>query len=153
VYVDEAGIDDTEDYAYGYSPKGQRCYALKQGSKTTRVSMIAALHQKAVRAPMTFEGYCNTDVFECWLEQELLPGLPKGHTIILDNASFHKSQAIEKMVAEAGCDVLYLPPYSPDLNPIEHEWFPIKNRIRKTRDRFSSFREAVDNAFTEGKLL
>lgn len=146
--MDESGIDDNQDYPYGYSPKGQRFYALKRGSKTTRISMIAALNQKELHAPMTFEGYCNTQVFEEWLQQGLLPVLKKGQTIILDNASFHKSKNIERIISQAGCEVLYLPPYSPDLNAIEHEWFPIKNRIRKNISRFHSFREAVDNAFS-----
>lgn len=147
VYVDESGIDDNQDYPYGYSLKGQRFYALKRGSKKTRISMIAALNQKELKAPMTFEGYCNTRVFEEWLQQGLIPALKQGQTIILDNASFHKSKKIEKIINQAGCELLYLPPYSPDLNAIEHEWFPIKNRIRKNISRFSSFREAVDNAF------
>ena len=72
-FVDESGIDDTEDYPYGYNPRGQRFHALRRGSRTTRVSMIAALNKKELQAPMTFEGYCNTKVVEAWVEQELIP--------------------------------------------------------------------------------
>ena len=145
--MDEAGIDDSEDYAYGYSLKGQRFHALKRGSRTTRVSMIAALNRKVLKAPMTFEGYCNTRVFESWVEQQLVSTLIKGQTVILDNASFHRSKKIEKMITEAGCYLLYLPPYSPDFNEIEHHWFPLKNKIRKNIPHSSTFREAVDQAF------
>lgn len=143
-FVDEAGIDDTQDYPYGYSPRGQRFYALKRGSRTTRVSMIAALNKKELHAPMTFEGYCNTQVVEAWMEQQLVPLLKPGQTVILDNARFHKSKKIERMITDAGCSLLYLPSYSPDLNDIEHAWFPIKNKIRKNSPNFNSLHKAVD---------
>lgn len=91
-----------------------RFEALKLGDRTQRVSMIAALRANEMIAPMTFEGYCNRHVFETWLEKLLLPMLKRGTTIILDNASFHKSQGITEMVEAAGCDLLYLPAYSPE---------------------------------------
>lgn len=109
--------------------------------------MIAALNNKQLKAPMTFEGHCNTEFFEAWVTQELIPILKKGQIVILDNASFHKSRAVEKAITDASCELLYLPSYSPDLNDIEHEWFPIKNKVRKNRGQFDSFRQAVDAAF------
>ena len=147
VYLDEAGIDNRSDYPYGYSPKGERVYALKDGSRTERVSWIAALKGGKVFAPMTFEGTCNRMLMELWLEDSLLPQLEIGDVIVMDNASFHKGQAIEDLVLEAGCEILYLPSYSPDLNDIEHWWFPLKNEMRKTRDKFDTFRDCVDAAF------
>ena len=69
---------------------------------------------------MTFEGSCNRDLFELWLEQCLLPQLQPGDIIVIDNASFHRSQFLDEVVAAAGCQLWYLPAYSPDLNPIEH---------------------------------
>lgn len=147
MYLDEAGINNTEDYPYGWCERGQRFEALKPGRRSQRVSMIAALQQSVMIAPMTFEGYCNRHVFEAWLEQRLLPMLKRGTTIILDNASFHKSQSITEIVEASGCQLLYLPPYSPDLNPIEHHWFRIKNCIRKLIPRYEQFRDAVDAAF------
>ena len=144
--MDEAGIDDTEDYSYGYCLKGKRYHALKKGSKTTRVSMIAVLNNQEVKAPMTFQGYCNTTVVETWLEHQLIPLLKPGQTVILDNASYHKSKKIDQMIKDAGCFILYLPPYSPDFNDIEQAWFPIKNKIRKNMSLFKSLHEAVDYA-------
>ena len=102
------------EYPYGYCPIGQRFYALKSGKRTERVSWIAALKQGKLFAPMTFAGSCNRDLFEMWLEECLLPQLQPGDAIVIDNASFHRSQAIEEMVAQAGCELWYLPPYSPD---------------------------------------
>ena len=120
VYVDEAGIDNRDDYPYGYCEVGKRFHALKSGRRTQRVSWIAALRQGKLFAPMSFAGSCNRDLFEMWLQESLLPQLQSGDVMIIDNASFHRSQAIDKIVVEAGCEVWYLPPYSPDLNKIEH---------------------------------
>jgi transposase len=144
---DEAGIDNRSDHPYGYSPKGERVYALKDGRRTERVSWIAALKGDKVFAPMTFDGTYNRMLMELWLEDSLLPPLEIGDVIVMDNASFHKGQAIEDLVLEAGREILYLPSYSPDLNDIEHWWFPLKNKMRKTRDKFDTFRDCVDAAF------
>lgn len=148
VYVDESGIDDAEDYAYGWCKKGQRFHASKLGHHSTRISMIAALRNQELIAALTFEGYCNHKVFETWVEQVLVPVLQPGQTVILDNASFHKGATVMALIIQAGCELLYLPPYSPDLNEIEHHWFPLKNTIRKLMPLYDSFREAVDAAFT-----
>lgn len=146
-YVDEAGIDNRADYPYGYCEVGQRFYALKSGKRSERVSWIAALKEGGLFAPMTFAGCCNRDLFELWLEECLLPQLKPGDVIVIDNASFHHGQAIEEIVAQAGCEIWYLPPYSPDLNEIEHWWFALKNWMRQQRDEFENFRDCVDAAF------
>ncbi len=83
-------------------------------------------------------------VFNGWFEQFLAPILQPGQTVILDNATFHKSKKIVEFAKRVGADILYLPPYSPDFNKIEHHWFAIKNRARNS---FKSFRQAVDSAF------
>ena len=145
--MDEAGIDDTDDYGYGWCLLGERFYAKRKASRTQRVSFIAAWHQRQLVAPATFEGYCNRAVFEAWLEQFLLPELAIGSVIICDNASFHKGGQIRELIEAAGCHLLYLPPYSPDLNPIEHQWFVLKNRMRKQIQSGRPFREVVDEAF------
>lgn len=147
VYLDEAGIDDTEDYSYGWCQKGQRFRAQRQGSRKKRVSFIAAYHQKTLIAPMTYEGYCNRSVFEVWLEDVLMPQLSPGQVIICDNATFHKGGRIKELIEQAKCQLLYLPPYSPDLNPIEHQWFILKNRMRKRIQSGEDFRAVVDQAF------
>jgi transposase len=147
VYVDEAGIDNRQEYPYGYCEVGQRFHALKSGKRTERVSWIAALQEGRLFAPMTFSGACNRDLFEMWLAECLLPQLKPGDVIVIDNASFHHAQSIEEMVATAACEIWYLPPYSPDLNKIEHWWFVLKNWMRQRWDEFESFRDCVDAAF------
>ena len=143
-WVDETGIDDNETYAYGRSPKGERCLAVCPGKKSTRISIIAGLIGKNLLAPCWFEGMCNTDFFNEWLEKILLPELPKNATVILDNAAFHKSEKTRQIIENAGCKILFLPPYSPRDNKIEHEWFPIKKQIRKILQTFQNIHAAVE---------
>ena len=71
-------------------------------------------------APFNFQGSCNSEVFNAWLEEILLPALPKGSVLVMDNAAFHKSARTKEMIEKSGCTLLFLPTYSPDLNPIEH---------------------------------
>lgn len=146
VYVDESGIDNREDYPYGWCEKGERFHALKSGRRQQRVSILAALRANSLIAPLTFDGTCNRKVFESWIEQQLVPVLKTGQIVILDNASFHKGGRIEQLIKSAGCDLLYLPPYSPDLNPIERCWACLKNRIRKALVRGDELRQSVDEA-------
>ena len=100
-------------------------------------------------APMTFTGSCNRDLFEMWLEECLVPQLQPQDVIVIDNASFHRSQSIEEIVAAAGCEIWYLPPYSPDLNKIENWWFVLKNWMRQRWNEFENFRDCVDAAFKQ----
>jgi transposase len=97
--------------------------------------MIAALCNQKLMAPFTVEGSCNRTVFEIWLESCLIPLLKPGQVVIMDNASFHKGGCIEQLIQDAGCQLLYLPAYSPDLNKIERCWFWLKSRIRKQLDQ------------------
>lgn len=144
VYADEAGMDNREDYAYGYSPKGERLHALKSGCRRGRVNMIAAWCHSLLLAPFTIEGACNRVVFETWLETCLIPVLKPGQKLVIDNATFHKGGRIEALVKAAGCEIWYLPPYSPDLNKIERCWSWLKSRIRKQLDQFDTLREAME---------
>lgn len=147
MYLDEAGVDNTEDYAYGYCPRSERFHALKLGHRMERVSMVAAWCERQVLAPMTFKGHCDTLLFEAWVEQFLVPTLQPGQTVVLDNASFHKSQRTQEMIEQARCRVLFLPPYSPDFNKIEKFWAQLKHHLRKSLNQFANLWDAVDDAF------
>ena len=101
---------------YAWNERGQRFHALKSGRRQGRVNMIAALCSSNLIAPFTVEGACNRTVFETWLESCLVPVLEAGQVVVMDNATFDKGGRIEQLIQNAGCKLLYLPPYSPDLN-------------------------------------
>lgn len=145
VFADEAGMDNRDEYAYGYSPQGERIDALKSGRRTGRINMIAAYSHQTLLAPFTVEGSCNRDVFETWLETCLIPVLRPGQKLIIDNASFHKGGRIEELIKAAGCELWYLPPYSPDMNKIERCWSWIKARVRKCLNKFDTLRDAMED--------
>jgi hypothetical protein len=106
--VDEAGMDNRENYGYGWNEKGQRFYALKSGRRQGRVNMIAALCRGQLMAPFTVEGSCNRAVFEIWLETCLIPWLKPGQVVVMDNATFHKGGRIEQLIQAADCHLLYM---------------------------------------------
>lgn len=130
MWIDEAGIDNRLYREYARAPRGQKVYAEISGKKRERVSIIGALMKGAFISPFTFQGGCNADVLNTWLEKVLLPTLPKGSFLIMDKAAFHKSAKTKELIAQFGCHLLFLPTYSHDLNPIEHWWHKIKSILR-----------------------
>jgi transposase len=151
VYLDESGIDNNENYPYGYSLKGTRFFAEKQAFCTKRLSILASLNCKNIIAPFVFDGYCNTELFVKYIENILVPELKPNQIVIMDNATFHKSPKVQEAIEGAGCRLIYLPPYSPDLNPIEHYWHKIKNKIRKFLDNKFDFKNAVNEVFASSR--
>jgi transposase len=130
-YLDECGVDHRLYREYGRAPRGERIYQAVAGKRRERTSIISASQQGKLVAPLVFQGSCNTEVVDVYFEKVLLPALPAGSVIVLDNARFHQSPTTQKLVAAAGCQLLFLPAYSPDLNPIEHLWAAFKTRLRK----------------------
>ena len=98
-------------------------------------------------APMLFEGYCNTELVCKWIEKFLVPELLPNQILVIDNASFHPQERIRQLVLQAGCEVLFLPPYSPDLNKIEKFWARLKNYVGKIIGQCESLWNAVCQAF------
>ena len=138
-------MDSDEIYPYGWAPKGQRCEAQKNGSRSTRerINLVAGLKQKALLAPVIFTGYCDGNFFMEWLEKALMPTLESGDVVILDNAPFHPKERIISMLEAEGFGALFLPRYSPRDNLIEHQWFPIKNATRKILSTISDINAAL----------
>jgi transposase len=118
------------------------------GKRYARESFIAAKVESSILAPFCYTGTCNTFLFNVWLKDFLLPALQPGQVIIMDNASFHKSQDSQRLIEEAGCKVLFLPPYSPDLNPIEIFWANFKKIIQTNLEKCNTLAEAIDFSFS-----
>jgi len=119
VSVDESGLEESLCREYGRAPRGQKVSGERMGKKAQRFSIMVALNQKKLVAPLHFKGYCDTEIVNSWVENALSPCLKPGQAIIMDNASFHKSTKTKQLIETKGCKLLYLPTYSPDLNSIE----------------------------------
>jgi len=112
--------------------------------------MLAALRLEGVTAPMVIEGATDASVFRAYVKHVLVPGLRKGDIVVLDNLSSHKGAEIEEMIREAGAELWFLPPYSPDLNPIEKMWSKVKEILRSLKARCSEeLYQAVRSALQE----
>jgi Transposase and inactivated derivatives len=147
VYVDECGLDESIRRNYARAPVGRKVVEDITGNRTARTSIIAGLNQQKPLAPWHFQGYCNTDVILTWVKNEFLQALRAGMTVIWDNATFHKSPQIKGLIESVGCKLVFLPPYSPDLNPIEQYWAALKARIRRLRKDGMTIPEALAQLF------
>lgn len=128
---------------HGYALRGNRCYGTQDWGAKGRTNVIGALLGTVLITISLFSCSIDTSIFNAWIMQDLLPKLPPKSVIILDNASFHKGNDMHREVENAGHILLYLPPYSPDLNPIEHKWAQAKSLRRKHKcdiqDLFTTF--------------
>ncbi len=116
---------------HGYSKIGQRCFGTHDWGAKGRTNAIGALLGTSLLTLALFDCNIDTDAFSIWAEQDLLPKLPSESILVMDNASFHKSKSMQEKIQAAGHTLEYLPPYSPDLNPIEHKWAQAKSKRRK----------------------
>lgn len=127
-----------------WTKKGQNIIGERSGKRRERTSVLAALNGEDIKAPIRFSGTANTKLFLYWVENILLPILQKGQTVVMDNCSIHKSFKVKELIENAGCFLKYLPPYSPDFNPIEQYWAVMKSHIKKIRHKFEDIVDAID---------
>ena len=134
---------------YGYSEKGDRSYVEKQANKGKRTSTIAGYrhNSREVISPFEFKGTADTGLFLGWFEHYLCPNLNYGDCVVLDNARIHRNSEIFDIANDFGLTILYLPPYSPDLNPIEKVWANFKNKLRRIKHKFDSLSNAITYAW------
>lgn len=118
---------------HGYSGKGRRCYAEKDWHARGRLNAIGAIIGFAFLTVCLFGLDIDSDVFYVWLTEDLLPKTPPDSVIVMDNAAFHKRKDMIEAIENAGHIPEFLPPYSPDLNPIEHKWAQAKSVRRRER--------------------
>ena len=135
VFIDETWIKTNLTRLYGRGPTHQRVLeAVPQGHWMT-TTFVAALRTTGLTAPMVVDGAINGDLFVAYVTQILVPTLKPGDIVVMDNLSSHKVAGVAKAIRAAKAEVLYLPPYSPDLNPIEQTFSKFKHEIRKRKPR------------------
>ncbi len=130
VYVDECGFRAESYRRHGYAPKGECVLGLISGTRTRTTTLVAARIGSTFTAPCLFDGSCDSACFNAWLEAYLCPRLSVSDVVVLDNAKIHKTLRTRELIEASGAEVLFLPPYSPDYNPIEHDFANIK-RLRE----------------------
>ena len=130
VFIDESGINTKMTRLYGRSLASERCVDYTPHGHWHTNTFIAALRHDRIEAPMLFDGPMNSEVFLNYVERVLAPTLEQGDLVICDNLSSHKSPAVKKALQLVGADIAYLPPYSPDMNPIEMVFSKIKAYLR-----------------------
>lgn len=128
VYADESGFRDESHRRYGYARKGEAVYGLISSQRTRTRTLLAARFQGSFTAVRLLQGGCKSADFSAWLAEALCPRLTANHVLILDNAMLHKTSQTRHLIEETGASLLFLPPYSPDYNPIEHDFANIKRK-------------------------
>ena len=134
-FVDETCVKTNMAPLRGWGPQGERLLRSAPFGHWNTSTFIAALHHDRIDAPWVFDGPVNGEVFLTWVTQELVPTLQEGDVVAMDNLACHKSPAVIRAIRAAGARVLFLPPCSPDLNPIEQAFSKIKRRLRHVSAR------------------
>ena len=135
LFVDEIGTNTSLSPRYAYSPKGKRAYAQVPRNRRANTTLLASMSLEGMGPCLAVEGATTTTVFETYVEKILAPSLRGGQIVVLDNLSAHKSERVRELIEGQGCQLLFLPPYSPDFNPIEEAFSKIKGTLRKAGAR------------------
>jgi transposase len=135
VFVDEMGTNTSLFTLHAYSLKGRRAYAQVPRNRGSNTTLLANMSLAGMGPCLAVEGATSAPIFEAYVEQVLAPTLRGGQIVVMDNLSAHKVERIRELIEERGCELLYLPPYSPDLNPIEEAFSKIKGLLRKAQTR------------------
>ncbi len=135
VFVDEMGANVSLSPLYAWSRRGERAHAKAPRNWGKNVTLLASITGRGVGPCLAVEGPTTRGVFEAYLERALAPSLRPGQVVVLDNLSAHKGGRVREIVEARGCELAYLPPYSPDLNPIEQAFSKVKALLRKAEAR------------------
>ena len=135
LFVDETWATTNMTPTRGRSPRGQRCVAHAPHGHWHTTTFVCALGEQGLAAPLVLDGAINGEVFLAWVEQFLVPVLCPGDVVVMDNLGSHKVLGVAQAIEACGATLLYLPPYSPDLNPIEQVFAKLKLLLRRTAAR------------------
>ncbi len=147
IFLDECGSHIALTPLYARAPRGQRAFDAVPRNRGKNTTLIAGLSLSGIQAPLILEGAVDTLAFERYVEQILAPSLPPGQVVVLDNLSVHKSERVRQSIEARGCQLLFLPAYSPDLTPIEEAFSKLKAVLRRLGART---RDALFEAIAAG---
>jgi transposase len=145
--VDESGIDHHLHRRNARSAKGKKVFGFVAGKKFQRTNIVAGYVNGKTIAECVYDCTTDGEVFNAWVEQSLVPAPKPGQVVVMDNAAFHKHRRTRDAIEAAGCSLIYLPPYSPDLNPIEKFWANLKRKLSDILHLFPSLFDAIQYAF------
>ncbi len=157
IFIDESGLSTNMARLRGWAPKGERCRAAIPHGHWKTITFVGGLTLTGIVAPMLLDGPMNGEYFLAWVEQFLAPTLQPGHVVVMDNLSAHKVwpapvAGVKDAIEAQGAQLLYLPAYSPDLNPIENAFAKLKAHVRKAAARtFDALEAAAAQALTQFK--
>lgn len=146
MFVDETWLNTQMSRYWGWGEKGEKIPEAIPAGHWRSFTLLGAMTSSGLLAAMTIEDSTDTDIFLAFLDQVLCPKLQPGQIVVMDNLSAHKAPAVREKIEATGASLLYLPPYSPDLNPIEKCWAKIKGILRSLKARTA---EALDPAITQ----
>lgn len=148
IFLDESGANLQMAPRYGRGYKKNRVYYAVPFNRGNRLTLMSAISIKRVEAALYGEWSANGEIFLHFIEEFLCPKLRKGKVIIMDNVAFHQVKGVREAIEKTGARLIYLPPYSPDLNPIEKMWSKIKNYLRRASARsLDKFRISINFAY------
>ena len=152
VFLDESGAQTNMTRLYGRAPVGQRCIDHTPHGHWKTMTMLSAIRLDGVMqdATVVIDGPMNSQTFVAYTNQCLVPSLRPGDVVVMDNLSSHKHADVRRLIETAGCDLWYLPPYSPDLNPIEKLWSKVKAWLRRVMaGTFDRLTETIADALRD----
>jgi transposase len=135
VFVDEMGTNVSLSPLYAWSRKGERAFGSAPRNWAKNVTLLASITRRRLGPCLAVEGATTRQVFETYLEGVLAPTLEPGQVVVMDNLSAHKGERVKEIIEGRGCELVYLPPYSPDLNPIEQAFSKVKDLMRRAEAR------------------
>lgn len=155
IFLDETWTSTNMTPTYGRAPRGKRCLAQAPFGQRTTTTLVCALQLQGLVAPMVLEGAINGTAFLAWVKQELVPQLKPGDVVVMDNLQLHKVAGVCEAIEAQGAQVRYLPPYSPEFNPIEQVFAKIKTLLRaagaRTKEALHSAIGRLMDVFTPGE--
>ena len=150
VFVDEMGSNIALAPLYAWAPKGERALCSTPRNRGKNTTLLSSISLEGMGPSLVVEGSTNKVLFETYIERVLCPDLKDGQVVVMDNLSSHKGEKVRELIEDRGCELVYLPAYSPDFNPIEESFSKIKGILRKIGARTrATLIEALSVAISE----